>query len=326
MESYSPFVLPVIAAVALIYFGLGLFNVPWLLRVRILLSLGIGALLVGGTGYHFIKPADPLGAISLFTGEITSLDAMILLGLGFVAGAVATLVCYPMGSILAPYAAPTGLAVLALCSGSIKQLLLTNSEAAARSSLYGFMRWEVLLWLGVCAAGYAGALLVSKLLHTKAVVINDRKPADANKPAPWINALIGSVATAVIVRFIFGIFAQNVPAIDEATGRVVVGQPGNGQIALAVFVSVALAAFLVKRFLQVHYIPVVLGAIAVYFVLLTQFAGSDTIAYMAKTWNPSFFSNAIYAVIPIQIASFSTLGAMTGYWIAIRTAQPKTDD
>lgn len=325
MESLYPIALRVIAAVALIYFGLGLFNVPWLLRIRILLALCTGALIVGAGGYHFVKPADPLGAISLFTGEISTVDAVILLALGFTSGVVATLLCYPLGNVLAPYAAPTGVAVLALSSGSIKQLLLTHSELAPREALYHFMRWESLLWLGIAAAGYAGMLLATRLVHTKTIIADKTAPSENNKSAIWVNALIGVVVTAAVFKFVIGIFAQNVPAIDAQLGRVM-GQPGNGQIAFGVFVTVGLAAFLVKRFLRVHFIPVILGAILAYIVLLTQFAGSDTFEYMVKTWNPSFFTNAVYAIIPIQIASFSVLGAMTGYWIAIRTAQAQTPE
>ncbi len=324
MESFFPIALRIIAAVALIYFGLGLFNVPWLLRIRILISLATGALIVGAVGYRFVRPADPLGAISLFTGEITPADALIMIGLGFAAGAVATLLCYPLGSILAPYAAPAGIAVLALASGSIKQLLITHSELTPRTELYSFMRWEALLWLGICAAGYTAVLLTSKLLRTKAVTV-EPQPENAKKSAMWINAVIGSVIAAVIVKFAIGIFAQNIPALDENLGSVI-GRPGNGQIAFGIFISVGLAAFLVKRFLHVHFIPVILAAVVLYIVLLTQFIGSETMDYMVKKWNPSFFTNAIYAIIPIQIAAFSALGAMTGYWIAIRTAQPSTDE
>lgn len=326
MESLYPIALRVIAAVALIYFGLGLFNVPWLMRIRILVALGTGALIVGAVGFRFVRPADPLGAISLFTGEISVIDAAIVIALGFAAGTVATLLCYPIGNILAPYAAPAGVAVLALCSGSIKELLLTNSELAPRTALYSFFRWEALVWLAVCAAGYAGVLLTTRLLGIKTVIAGDARPqTDDNKSALWINALIGAVAAAVIVKFTLGIFAQNIPAIDENLGKVM-GQPGNGQIAFGILVSVGLAAFLVKRFLQVHFIPVIVGAIALYIVIFTQFLGSDTLAYMVKTWNPSFFSNAIFAVIPVQIASFSVIGAMTGYWIAVRSMQTTPDE
>jgi hypothetical protein len=68
------------AAVVLIYFGLGLFNVNWLLRVRILAALAAGALIVAGFGYPLVQPADPLGAISLFIGEIPAVNATVLIG------------------------------------------------------------------------------------------------------------------------------------------------------------------------------------------------------------------------------------------------------
>ena len=79
MDWLYPIVLRVIAAVALIYFGLGLFNVQWLLRVRIIASLAIGGLVVGAIGYRLVRPDDPLGAISAFTGQICIVDGIILI-------------------------------------------------------------------------------------------------------------------------------------------------------------------------------------------------------------------------------------------------------
>ena len=82
MEWLYPLAIRVIAAVALIYFGLGLFNVHWLLRIRIIAALSVGALIIGGIGYPLVRPAEPLGAISIFTGDITPVDGIILLLLG----------------------------------------------------------------------------------------------------------------------------------------------------------------------------------------------------------------------------------------------------
>ena len=320
MEWLYPIALKVIAAVALIYFGLGLFNIHWLMRVRILVSLGAGALLVGGLGYLFLRPQDPLGAISLFTGEITVTDAVLVIALAFAAGIVATLLCYPIGNVLGPFAAPAGVAVLTLCTGGIKQLLLINSALEQRNALYGFFRIESVFWLGVCAAGYAGVLLTTKLVHSKAIVMA-QQPAKNDKIMNQLtNILIAIAATAVIVYFTIGIFAQDIPQIDEKLGSVV-GTPGNGQIAFGVFVSVGLAAFVVKRFLQTHFIPVVLGAMALYIVMLTKIIRSDDLSHMVQTWPVDFFPHALYAINPTQLISFSVLGAMTGYWIAIRTLQ-----
>ncbi|MHC4257515.1 MAG: hypothetical protein ACYSUH_03865 [Planctomycetota bacterium] len=125
MEWLYPISLRVIAAVVLIYFGLGLFNVEWLLRVRILAALAAGALIVAAAGYTRVRPDCPLDAISLFTGEISVISSVILIGLGFAAGIIGTLVTYPLGRGLGPFAAPAGVATLAMTSGYI---ILWTSE------------------------------------------------------------------------------------------------------------------------------------------------------------------------------------------------------
>ncbi len=324
MDWLYPIALKIIAAVALLYFGLGLFNVPWLMRIRILASLCIGALIVGALGYLFLRPEDPLGTISLFGTDISPVQAVILVALGFLAGVLATLACYPFGNVLGPYAAPAGIAVWVFCSGGIKQLLLTNSAFQQRNTLYAFLRWEAVFWLAVCAAGYVGVILATKLIHTKAIVLG-RQPADEKKSNLLINALMAIAVTVIAVYLTLGIFAQDIPQLDEKLGRVI-GTPGNGQIAFGVFASVGLAAFLVKRFIQAHFIPVILGAIGLYIGVLTKFIGSETLQYMTAQWPIDFFPHAIYAIIPIQFVSFSILGAMTGYWIAIRTTHPVPEE
>jgi len=320
MEWLYPIALRVIAAVALIYFGLGLFNVNWLLRIRIIAALSAGALIVGAVGYPLVRPEDPLGAISLFTGEISMLHGVILFLLGFAAGVAGTLVCYPLGRFLGPLSAPTGAAVLAMASGDMRQILLTNYAFEQRNAMYSFLRWELLFWLGVCAAGYLGVLLTTKLIGTKAIITGDTvKPA--NKSNYWVNCGIAAVAAAAIVYFTIGIFAQDIPKFDENLGTVM-GHPGHRQIAFGVFVSVALAGFAAKQFLHVHYTPVILGAAAVYILTYSKFIGSDMLAYMVKTHPIYFFTNSIFAILPIQFAPFAVLGAITGFWISIFMKYP----
>ena len=323
MEWLYPIALRIIAAVALIYFGLGLFNIQWLMRIRILAALSIGALIVSALGYTFLRPEDPLGAISLFTGQISTTDAILVVVLGFVAGIVATLACYPLGNVLGPFAAPAGVGILALFSGGIKELLLTNPSLEQRNALYVCLRFESLFWLAVCAAGYAGALLVTKLIRKK-------PPLTASKPTPqkkndlWNNALIAAIVAGGIVYFLIRILVRDIPNIDEKIGTVT-GTPGNGQIAFGVFVSAGLAAFLAKHFLKVHFIPVIIGTIALYIGLFTKFMGSDTLSHMVQTWPVDFFPHPIYAITPIQFVSFLTLGAMTGYWTAIHLMQQSSE-
>ena len=319
MEWLYPISLRVIAAVVLIYFGLGLFNVEWLLRVRILAALAAGALIVAAAGYTRVRPDCPLDAISLFTGEISVISSVILIGLGFAAGIIGTLVTHPLGRGLGPFAAPAGVATLAMTSGGFRQLLLINPTLDQRNALYASLRWELLFWLAICAAGYLGSYLTSKLIDTKAA--DTGKTTKTKKSLNyWTNCGIAAVVAAAIVYFTIGIFVQDIRQIDENMGFVV-GHPGNRQIAFGVFVVLGIAGFAAKHLLETHFIPVLVGAAAIYIGMFSKFIASDTLAYMVKTWPIDFFPNSIYGILPVQFAPFAVLGAMTGYWISVYLKQ-----
>lgn len=317
MEWLYPISLRVIAAVVLIFFGMGLFNVNWLLRIRILAVLAIGALIVAATAYPLVQPEDPLGSISLFSGEISVIDMAVLLILGFIAGIVGTLVCFPIGKQLGPFAAPAGVATLAMTSGGLRQLLLFNHTLEQRTAMYNTLRWELLFWLSVCAVGYAGSYFSLKFIKAQS---QDHEKIKVNKLNWWTNCGVAAAVTAAIVYFTIGIFAQDIRQLDEKLGFVI-GHPGNRQIAFGVFVSVGIAGFAAKHFLDTHFIPVVVGAAVIYIGMFSKFIGSDTLAYMVKTWPIDFFPNSIYAILPIQFASFGMLGAMAGYWTSIYIKQ-----
>lgn len=312
MEWLYPIVLRVIAAIALLYFGLGLFNIHWLLRIRILASLSTGALIVGALGWPLVRPDDPLGAVSLFSSQMTLLQGLTLIGLGLTAGIAAALVCWPLGASLAPYAAPAGLAVLAINSGALRQILLTNAALQQRNAMYAFMRWELLFWLGICAAGYLGMLLTFKVFAARF-----NNPFAFDKPNSWSNWFIAVATGAVITYLTIGIFAQDINQFDEVLGSVA-GQPGHRQAVFGVFVSVGLAAFIARYFLKTDYIPVILGATLLYIGTFTRIINSQELQHLVKTWPIDFYPHTIYAILPIQYAPFSVLGAMTGYWIAIQ--------
>jgi hypothetical protein len=317
MEWLHPLVLWIIAAIALIYFGLGLFNVEWHLRVRILLSLGLGALFVGAFGWPLVKPVDPMGPVTVLTGEISVPDGIVLILFGFIAGAVGTLVTYPLGSALGPFAAPAGAAVLAVAGGSMRNLLLYNQDAESRSLLYASLRWELLLWLAVCAAGLAGAFMVSRFVKTRLII-----PGRLKKPSSvtLINGLIAAIASGAVVYFTIGFFAQDLRQLDPQLGTVI-GLPGNGQIAFGVFVSIGLSAFLVKYFAKQDYYWTIIGAAALYFLMYARLSGSETLGYLTKNWPIDYLPHAIYGITPLQFASWGVLGALTGYWIAVRTLE-----
>lgn len=317
MEWLFPTALRVIAAVALIYFGLGLFNINWLMRVRAIAAMAVGAILLGGLAWPIVRPELPTAAITLMDTTMTIPGAIICLLLAYGAGFIAFFAAWPAGKIFAPYAAPTGLAIWAMRSGNMQQLLLNHQDVAQRQALYSTLRWESLFWLLICAAGYLGVLTASKLVGTKIVILgqyDSDKPKRANL---LINTLLAATITVVVTWFVIGIFVQDIHQPDPQLGSVV-GQPGNRQIAFGVFAAFCLAAYLAKYALKIGYLPVVAASIILTFFGATQLLRADTLSYLAANWPIAYFNHAVNAITPLQMVAFASLGAITGYWIAVK--------
>jgi hypothetical protein len=317
MDWLFPVALHIIAAVALIYFGLGLFNIHWRMRMRAIGALAMGAIMLGGFAWPIVRPELPIAAITLIDSPISIPEAIFCLLLAFGAGFTAYFVAWPAGKIFAPYAAPTGLAIWAMRSGTMQQLLLDHQDVVQRQALYAALRWEGLFWLLVCAAGYLGVLTASKLAGSQIVILGQY---DSNKPkgsSILINAVLAVVITLLITWFAVGLFAQDIHHPDPVLGSVV-GQPGNRQIAFGVFAAFCAAAYLVKYALKIGYLPVAAASALLTFYGATQLLRSNTLAHMASQWPIAYFNHAINAITPLQMVAFACLGAITGYWMAVK--------
>lgn len=317
MEWLLAAALRIIAAVALVYFGLGLFNVTWLMRVRAIGALAVGALLIGGFAWPFVRPELPGSAVLLVGSGITIPGALLCLLLAFIAGFAAWFVAWPAGKIFAPYAAPTGLAIWAIRSGTMNQLLLDYHEAAQRHVLYAALRWESFFWLLICATGYLGVLTASKLAGAKIYIIGQDdldKPTGKNMA---VNVLLAAAVTLIVTWFAVAIFAQDIHQADPKLGSVV-GQPGSRQIAVGVFAAFALAAYIAKYGLKIGYLPVAAASSLLTFFGATQLLRGDTLAHLAANWPVAYFNHAINAITPLQMVAYGWLGAITGYWMAVK--------
>jgi len=296
---------------------LSLIGVSLLTRFRIAAAMIIGAALVGFVAWPLAKPAEVLGAVTLFTGDITLLDATSCVILAFLSGLLAYFVSYPHGRQIAPLAAPTGLAVWAFRTGDMTSLLRTNYTLTQRQALYATLRWEGFFWLLIVAAGYLGVLTAQNLCGPKPAPTqsNNTHNPKANKVLSIATAI---VATIVITQFAIGIFAQDVKMPDSQVGSVV-GQPSVGQVAFAVLLSFGIAAFVVKKFLDVSYIFPAMAAAALTFFAITFFAAKqDVLEHMIQTWPVAFFTRATCAILPLQMVTFAAIGSIAGYWVAIK--------
>jgi hypothetical protein len=127
-------------------------------------------------------------------------------------------------------------------------------------------------------------------------------------------AIIGS---AVVAQFFIGMLARDFTIWDSASGAAV-AQPAIGQIVFAVLVSFGILGFLAQMVLRVDYIWPIIGTCLVNLVAVSVYGKHDVLEYFIQRWPATFFSNSVLAVLPVQIVAFGSLGAIAGYWMAVR--------
>jgi len=288
-------------------------ELTWLMRARIAAAMAIGMVLIGILAWPLAVPNDPIGPVR--AGNLSPAGALTLALLALAANLIAYFVCWPYGREIGVLAAPSGLAVWAIRSGSIAQLIQMNPSFSQRQAIFATLRWEPIFWLAIVAAGFAGVILGQRLLPTQ----NPAEPEQERKsnPSNYLNPLIGLAGSALIALFCITILAQDIGMADDAVGMVL-GQPAVGQIVFAILVSFGLAAFVVKRYLNVSYIwPIIAGCLITLFAI-SIYARANVLEDLAKRWPPVFFSNAAISILPVQMVAFGALGSIAGYWLAVQ--------
>ena len=298
---------------------LGFLGISWLRGLRIAVAMAIGAVLLGFLAWPLVKPARPLGAITLLTGDITFLDTITCIFLAYIASFIAYFVSYPLGRKIATLTAPTGLAVWAILTGNMTSLLNLNSSLAQHQALYNALRWEGFFWLIIIAAGYLGVLSADRIARSKP------KPAEAEKNHKFnTNKLLGLLTACIVIviitHFGVGIFAQDVKMFDSQIGSVV-GQPEVGQIAFALIIAFGIAAFVAKKFLETDYVLSTIATALLTLFTITICANTDVLRHMVNTWPVAFFPRSTIAILPLQIVAFGATGSIAGYWMAVQYVQ-----
>jgi hypothetical protein len=294
-------------------------ELTWLMRFRIAAAMAIGIIIIGILAWPLVTPAVPRGAVTLYAGDISLIDAVVCALLAVLSGFLAYFAAWPYGAEIAPLAAPTGIAIWAVKSGTMASLLRINTALTVndtidkRQALYAVLKWESIFWLALVAAGYLGVRLAARFFKaTRPAPENQIDKSNSHSALAIATALL---ATVVVAYFAMGIFAQDVRMFDSELQKVV-GQPGTAQIAFALIVSFAAAAFIAKRFLEVSYIFPVIAACALGFYAMSIAQKSDVLEHMIVTWPEAFFAKSVSAVLPVQLVSFAAIGSVTGYWIA----------
>ena len=289
-------------------------ELSWLMKMRIAAAVAAGVVLIGILAWPLAAPPEPSGTVSLLAGTITHVAAVTLAVLAFLAGFIAYFLSWPYGREIGILAAPAGLAIWAIRSGSMVSLI-RRTAAARQPALFAALKWEPLFWLAIVAAGFAGVLLAQKISPKPEPDKTHQK--SNSKPNIYLNVIIALVASVLIAQLCISVFAQDVRIFDEKLGSVV-AQPATGQIIYAVFVSFGLAAFVVKKFLNVSYIwPIIASALVTAFVIIT-YGKQDVLQHLSLRWPAVFFSHAVISILPVQMVALGTLGSIAGYWMAVR--------
>lgn len=303
-------------------------ELSWLMKFRIAAAVAAGVIIIGLAAWPLTAPPEPFGVVSLLAGAITPGEAITLAGLAFLTGFIAYFLSWPYGREIGILAVPAGLAVWAVRSGSMADLARVNSTLAQRQVLFQGLKWEPLFWLGIIAAGFAGVLIGQKLRSKPGLYENQPAPASSDarqgggqksnsKSNKYLNIGIALVGSVLISQFCIRVFAQDVKMSDPRLGSIV-AQPAIGQIVFAVLVSFGIAAFVVKKFLNVGYIwPITASALVTAFVI-SIYISQNILSYLVEYQPVVFFSNAVVSILPVQMVAFGTLGSIAGYWLAIR--------
>ncbi|MBN1804640.1 MAG: hypothetical protein JW837_05275 [Sedimentisphaerales bacterium] len=286
-----------------------------LMRLRIAASVATGVVLIGVLAWPLAGYSGPLNAV--LAADISAGGLITLVVLSFLTGLIAYFVSWPHGREIGILAVPSGLTVWAVRSGSMSALLQLNPTVQQRQSIYSSFILDCTFWLAFVAAGFIGVLLAQKIMSSSRRTIKQQKPD--SRSVRYLSAIIALAGTVFINQFCIKMFAQDISIADNKLGSVI-SQPSIGQIAFAVFVSFGIAAFIVKKFLDVGYIWPAIASVLLTVFAVNSYARGDVLQYFAQQWPSPFFVNSVMSILPVQLVAFGCLGSVAGYWMAVRYA------
>jgi len=287
-------------------------ELSWINKLRIGAVTALGVVVIGILAWPLAVPADPLLPVRAW--NIGFPGTMTLLVLAFGVGFAGYFIAWPHGREIAILGVPFGLAVWAGRSGPMRALMQSLKEPSEREALLHSLRFEPVYWLLVVAAGFVGALMAQRLRPSSGPVLSLIQIRKDLKPGTYLNIGIALLVSTLLIAFFTGVFAQ-----DLCTSYMTVAaQPEVGQIIFAILGAFAIAAFVVKKFLGLSYLWPAAASLFVPPFAYAIFGTPQTVARFAQTEPATFYPHAIFAILPLQFVALGAIGAVTGYWMAVR--------
>lgn len=286
------------------------------MKLRIAAAVAIGAVIIGFFAWPVAQPQDPFGVVSFIAGNMSRDSALKLAILAVLASLLAFFVSWPYGRHIAVLAVPSGLAVWALRSGDMAELMRQNPTASERLRLFAQIKWEPFSWLAIVGFGFLAAYICTKLLSQNSA--SDTEPKNATvKSNYYINFAIALGISVLLAKILLLVFAQDIKITDDKLGAVIV-QVTVAQTVFAILVSFGMAAFVAKKFLDVNYACPIIATALVHPAVISIYLRPEVMEHLVERWPTVFYPNAIVSILPIQMVAFGTLGSIAGYWMAIR--------
>ena len=289
-------------------------ELSWLTRIKVTAVLVLGIVVWGVVLWHFVSLDDPMGAVTL-AGHISVAHIAMTIITAVVVGFAAYFIAWPYGREIGILAVPAGLAAWAVRSGDMAELMRTHADVVQRQNLYRALGWEGIVWFAIAGVGYCGVMLAAKLIPSGGAPVEIHPPAEKSNGV--VQGIFALAAAAAIAAAGITMLARDV-AFNDKTVITVLGQPTNRQIAFAAIVSFGLAAFVVKQVWNASYVWSAIATVIVSCGAMSLAAKKEVLNYMADNWPSNFFPQPAYAILPIQIISFGIIGAVIGYWLAVR--------
>ncbi|MFA5293502.1 MAG: hypothetical protein WC496_10765 [Phycisphaerae bacterium] len=285
------------------------------MRIRIIAAFAIGVVLLGLLPASRISP-PAAGVFAILNGAVSAQDLLIFAFLSLAAGFIASALCTPYGAQIGILAAPAGMAYWGLKSAAMSTLFQAAPAVQDRLTAYSALRFEAFVWLVMAGCCLAGALAADKLLRRKPVELPDKYDAHFKMP-PALAILIAVVGTVIVGNLLINIFAGDISYPDSKLGRVA-GQPANLQIAFGVTIAFMSCGFLAKLFMGASFLWSGAASAVLSFVSTVIYSQKSAMEYLVNTFPAVFFIKPVASVLPIQMVAFGCIGAVWGYWLAVR--------
>jgi hypothetical protein len=287
-------------------------ELTWINKLRIALVAALGAFGIGILAWPLAAPIDPLLPVRAW--NISFLGTIALLLLAFGVGLAGYFIAWPHGREIGILGVPFGLTIWAGRSGPMRALTQAFTEPDQRGALLHSLRFEPAYWLLIVAAGFAGVLAAQRLYGGSRPSPGVAQLRSRLQGGVYLNGTISLLVSTVVIAFLTGVLAQDLCTSYEMAAA----QPATGQIIFAVLAAFAAAAFVAKKFLGMSYLWPALASLLVWPFADLVYGGSQTVTKFAQTQPATSFPHAIFAILPLQFVALGALGAVTGYWLAVR--------